>query len=97
MNKLFDVYLQAQNVKNAIDLIHNYLLDKDLDPNDLMIESLNNFMIEPPEGADPNNLLLELEQLDIPQARPKWTAQKEYWYQMLKLANEPNALDDTGS
>ncbi|MHC4186867.1 MAG: HEAT repeat domain-containing protein [Planctomycetota bacterium] len=97
MNKLLGVYLSSQNIKNATDLIHNYLLDKDMDPNDLMIETLDNFISEPPEGADPNKLLLELEQLDVPQVRPKWTAQKEYWSQIFKLANEPNTLEDTGS
>ncbi|MHC4130829.1 MAG: HEAT repeat domain-containing protein [Planctomycetota bacterium] len=97
MNQLLGVYLATQNVKNAVDLIHNYLLDKDLDSNDLMIETLNSFISTPPEGTDPNSLLVELEKLDIPQARPKWTAQKEYWLQMFLVTNEPNAPEGTGS
>ncbi|MHC4265529.1 MAG: HEAT repeat domain-containing protein [Planctomycetota bacterium] len=93
ISKLLGVYLASQNIKNAIDLVHNYILDKDLEPNDLVIETLNSFMIEPPDGADPNVLLVELEQLDISGPRPQWIAQKQHWRQTFMLANEPNETE----
>jgi HEAT repeat protein len=97
LGKLLGVYLGAQNIKSATDLIHNYLLDKDLDPNDLVIKTLNSFMIEPPAGADPNILLVEFERLDIQEARPKWAEQKEHWREMFIVANEPNLPREKGN
>jgi hypothetical protein len=97
INRLFEVYLWAQNIKNATDLIHNYLLDKDLDPNDLLISTLNSYINNPPEGTDPNSLLVEFDQLDIPEARPKWIARKQHWQEILKVTNEPNLPEENGS
>jgi HEAT repeat protein len=97
ISRLFEVYLGSQNIKNATDLIHNYLLDKDLDPNDQLISTLNNYINNPPEGSDPNNLLLEFDQLDIPEARPKWVARKQHWQEILKVSTEPNLPEEAGS
>jgi HEAT repeat protein len=97
ISKLLGVYLAAMNVRNATDLIHNYLLDKDVDPNDAVIETLNSFMCEPPEGADPNTLLFSLDKLNIPEDRPKWFEQVGFWHQMLMIANEPNSPEENGS
>ncbi|MFC1738516.1 hypothetical protein ACFL1G_05640, partial [Planctomycetota bacterium] len=94
INQLLMVYLKGQNFKSATDLVHNYLLEQDLDPNDLIIKSLDSFMNTPPAGADPNALLVELEQLEIPQD-PNWTAQKHLWRQMFTMASEPNDTEGT--
>jgi len=97
MGRLLDTYLESLNLQNATDLIHNYILEKDLEPNDSLVNTLDVFMNEPPAGGDPNVLLTEIEKLDIPEDRPNWLAQKEMWRNLLTSISEPNEPDDADS
>ena len=54
MARLLDVYLRWPNVKAAKGLVNNCLLEKDFEPNNVMILAIDNFLNTAPAGADPN-------------------------------------------
>jgi len=90
MNKLLNLYLRGRKVKNATDLVHNYLLENSLEPNDVIALSVEAYLNNPPEGIDPNEFLKEFGQVEIPDSRPKWQAQRQQWRQIFAVSNEPN-------
>jgi hypothetical protein len=79
LNKLLEVYLKWPNVKNAADLIYNSLLEKDLEPNSVIVQSIDSYLNTPPEGGDPKALLVELAKIRVPEQRPKWMQRMELW------------------
>jgi len=90
-DELLNLYLRGRKVKNATDLVHNYLLENRLEPNDVIVRSVTAYLNNPPEGIDPNEFLKEFSEVEIPDARPKWQAQRRQWRQMFTVSNEPNA------
>ncbi len=90
LNKLLEVYLKWPNVKNAADLIHNSLLEKDLDSNNIIVQSINAYLTVPPEGGDPNALLEELAKIQVSEPRPKWLYSMQLWSSQLNQTTDSN-------
>jgi hypothetical protein len=92
LNKLLEVYLKWPNVKKAADLIYNSLLGKDLEPNDVIVQSIDSYLNTPPEGGDPNTLLAELAKIRVPEQRPKWMQRMELWTGKLNQTADANGV-----
>lgn len=89
--RLLDVYLKWPNVEAAAQLVHNCLLEKDLDPNNVIIISIDDYLAGPPAGADPNVMLEALAEIKVNTAepRPKWAEQLKCWNDRFGRAKEP--------
>ncbi len=92
LNKLLEVYLKWPNVKNAADLVYNSLLEKDLEPNSVIVQSIDSYLNTPPEGGDPNSLLVELAKIRVPEQRPKWRQRMELWTGKVSQAADANGV-----
>ncbi|MCX5635495.1 MAG: hypothetical protein NTW55_06645, partial [Planctomycetota bacterium] len=92
LNKLLEVYLKWPNVKNAADLIYNSLLEKDLEPNSVIVQSIDSYLNAPPEGVDPKALLVELAKIRVPEQRAKWRQHMELW---TGKVNQPTDVNGT--
>lgn len=90
--KLLEVYLKWPNVGAAAQLVEHSLLEKDLDPNDVIVKSIDSHMLEPGSGADPNDILAVFGQIQMPD-RPKWMEQLNKWQEVFgepEFVPEPN-------
>ncbi|MHC4159022.1 MAG: hypothetical protein ACYSSO_08075, partial [Planctomycetota bacterium] len=52
--ELLDVYLRWPNVEAVIQTVRYCLLEKDLEPDNVIVLSLDNYFADPPATADPN-------------------------------------------
>jgi len=86
---LMDVYLRWPNVELATQLMDNCLLGKDLEPNNVIIRSIDNYLNKPPAGADPNAMLEALAKITV-EARPMWQEQLKRWAGRLGQTEEPD-------
>ncbi len=78
MARLVDVYLRWPNVKAAKDLVNNHLLEKDFEPNDVMILTIDNFLNSSTKDPDPN-IISQLAKIQTPVPRPVWENQLKIW------------------
>lgn len=95
--ELLDAYLRWPNVEAATKLVDNCLLEKDLEPNNVIVLAIDNYLSEPPAGADPNVALKALTQINPSRRRPKWLKQVKLWLSRLRQAKEPNKAKKAGS
>ena len=93
---LLDVYLKWPNVTAAARLVDNCLLEKDLDPNSVIVHSIDNYLMAPPAGADPNAVLEALTKIESPADRPKWREQLKDWTDRLGRAEESDKPEGGG-
>jgi len=87
--KLMDVYLRLPNVKAATQLVENCLLEKDLEPNNVVVLSIDNYLSQPPTGADANAVLKAL--AEIKTTKPMWQAQLRRWAELLSKPKSQNS------
>jgi HEAT repeat protein len=88
---LLNVYLKWPKVESASKLIENCLLAKDLEPNDVVIGTIEDYLSNPPAGADPNTVLKALlSEIKPSPDRPKWEQQKKSWIDRIGKINDPN-------
>jgi HEAT repeat protein len=87
---LLNVHLQWPNVEGAAQLVNNYLLVKDLDPNSAVAFSIDSYFSHPPVGADPDAVLAALGKINIPDTRPMWQKQVKRWTKLLERPENPN-------
>ena len=82
--ELLDTYLRWPNVEAATKLVDNCLLEKDLDPNHVIVLAIDNYLSEPPAGSDPNEVLKALTKINPSRKRPKWLMQVQLWLSRLR-------------
>jgi len=82
--ELLDAYLRWPNVEAATKLVDNCLLEKDLDPNHVIVLAIDNYLSEPPAGVDPNEVLKALNKINPSRKRPKWLMQVKLWLSRLR-------------
>ena len=90
---LLDACLQGSKLERAAELVSNCLKQGDLDPNSVIVKSINNYFSKPPVGFDPNEVLKVLVSVKVPEGRPKWQQQLKNWTNYLgkaKEADKPN-------
>jgi hypothetical protein len=91
--KLLDSCLRGAKLERVEELVRNYLMQGDLDPNSIVVLPINNYFSNPPVGTDPNEVLKVLVAIKAPQGRPKWEQQLKNWTNYLgkaKEADKPN-------
>jgi HEAT repeat protein len=81
--ELLDAYLRWPNLESATRLVDNCLLEKDLDPNHVIVLAIDNYLSEPPAGVDPNEALKALAKIEPTRERPKWLMQLKQWLKRL--------------
>jgi len=85
---LLDVYLRWPNVEAATQLVHNCLLEKDLEPNSGIVFSIDNYFAEPPAAAEPDVILEALAKIKTGEDRPMWAEQVRLWIKRLGQAKD---------
>jgi HEAT repeat protein len=84
LGELLDAYLRWPNVEAATQLVDNCLLEKDLEPNSVIVLAIDNYLSKPPAGADPNVVLQALNEITPSNKRPKWFMQVKRWLSRLR-------------
>ena len=90
LSKLLDAYLRWPNLELASELLKNRLSGGDLDPNDVIMESIDNYLKNPPTGTDRAPVLKLLANIENSSPRPKWREQIEYWANYFRKSEDPN-------
>jgi len=89
LSKLLDVYLRWPKVELAAKLLENCLLEKDLEPNSVIVRSIDNYLVNPPAGTDPNAILKTLlVEAKVTQGRLKWEEKKKSWTDRIGKADD---------
>jgi HEAT repeat protein len=92
---LLDACLKGSKLERIPELVGSCLKEGDLDPNSVVVQTINNFFNAPPAGADPNKVLKILVAIKIPQSRPQWSQQIKSWTDLLGKAKEPEKTKST--
>lgn len=77
--KLPELYCKIGKVELATELVKNFLSEGDLDPNDVILRSIDNYLREPPAGQDPNAVIDALSEIKNSESRPKWDKWLQDW------------------
>ena len=94
---LLDACLKGAKPELIEELVKSCLAERDLDPNCIVVKSIDNYLSKPPVGADPNEILKVLIGIKIPQGRPQWNQQLESWSALLGKAKEPEKPNQQSS
>ncbi|MHC4323473.1 MAG: hypothetical protein ACYSUX_04275 [Planctomycetota bacterium] len=94
---LLDSCLKGAKPKRAADLVKNCLIEGDLDPNSIVVQTIDNYFSKPPVGAVPNEILQALIAIKISPGRPKWSQQLQVWTGLLGKAKEPEKQNQQSS
>lgn len=78
-SKILDSYLRWPNLELAADLIKNCLTKGDLEPDDVIIRSIDNYLSNQPDGTDTNAVLTALTNIETSSPRPRWRQKVEDW------------------
>jgi hypothetical protein len=95
--KLLDTCLRGSKLEHAAELVRYQLTQADLDPNSIIVQSINNYFNNPPVGSDPNGVLKILVAIKTPKDRPKWQQQLKNWTNYLGKAKEADKPNQQGS
>ena len=92
---LLDACLKGSKLERTTELVKSCLAEGDLDPNSIVVQTINNYFSAPPAGVDPNNVLQVLIAVKVPQGRPQWNQQLKSWTDLLGKAKEPEKTKST--
>lgn len=95
--KLLDSCLRGSRRDRLAELVQSYLSKSDLDLNSAIRQSINDYLNQPPVGADPDAVLKVLEGIKVPQNRTKWHQWLNGWKTRLANSRELNKLQQPGS
>jgi HEAT repeat protein len=89
---LLEVYLIDGNIKSVKDLVHNRLLEGDLDPNSVVVRTIDGYIhaSKPSAGIAPYAMLEVFSKMETPEVRPMWAEQMKCWTDRLGQAEDPN-------
>lgn len=76
---LLRAYLMLPQVDKAAKLVESCLVQQDLDPNDAVIRSVDEYLVKLPAGADPNALLGAFDNIKPGADRPSWRVILKQW------------------
>ena len=89
---LLDAYLRWPNVGAATTILDNCLLEKDLEPTSEIVLVIDNYLNQPPNGADPNVVLKAISEINPTGKRPKWDEQVKLWLNRLGEATKSDKV-----
>ena len=96
---LLDAYLRWPKADRAAKLVEDCLLEKDLDPNSIVVRAIDEYLNNPPAGADISAVMQALFEIEIknPRSRPMWLDQVKRWAERLDKTSgtyEPKVSGD---
>ena len=94
---LLDACLKGAKPERTAELVKSCLTQGDLDPNSIVVRSIDNYLSKPPVGADPNEVLKVLIAIKVPKGRPQWNQQLKSWTDLLGKAKEPDKPNQQSS
>lgn len=89
---LLDAYLRGSKLEFASELVGQCLVKEDLGPDNVVLGTIDNYLIKPPAGADPNTVLKALSGIKLSGPRPKWREWHKNWTDRLgkgKVVEKP--------
>jgi len=92
---LLDACLKGSKLERTAELLKSCLTEGDLDPNSVVVQTINNFFSAPPAGVDPNKVLQILIAIEVPQDRPQWSQQIKSWTELMSKVKEPEKTKST--
>jgi hypothetical protein len=92
---LLDACLRGSKLERTTELVKNCLTEGDLDPNSIVVQTINNYFSSPPAGVDPNKVLQVLIAAKVPQGRPQWNQQLKSWTELMGKAKETEKTKPT--
>jgi hypothetical protein len=100
LSKLVIVYLRWSKLDLAVNLVTNCLLQRDLNADNMVVRSIDEYLSAPEGSVDPNAVIEALGKIKIDTlgARPQWLKQMKRWTERLNLIKiaENEKLKDTG-
>ncbi len=88
--KLLESCLKGSRVDRAAELVGSCLSKEDLDSKSNIIALMDNYLAEPPGGADPNVVIKALDEIKAPN-RTKWRQWLDNWKTRLGTAKDKEA------
>jgi len=85
---LVDAYLRGSKLELAAELVGQCLVKEDLDSDNVILGSIENYLSKPPAGADRNAVLKALSGIKLPGSRPKWQKWLKNWTDHLIKSKE---------
>ncbi|OHB60311.1 MAG: hypothetical protein A2168_04030 [Planctomycetes bacterium RBG_13_50_24] len=85
---LLDACLRGAKPERTAELVKSCLTEGDLDPNSIIVQTIDNYFSKPPVGTDPSEVLKVLVAIKVPQGRPQWNQQLKGWTDFLGKAKE---------
>ncbi len=95
--QMLEVYLKWPKVETAAQLVNNRLLEKDLGPDDVIVQSIDKYLAGPSANSDPNAVLEALVKIRTVGNRPKWVEQVQRWTERLSHARDVNKPKNGGN
>lgn len=92
---LLDASLRGLKLERATELIKNCLAEGDLDPNSMVVQTIENYFNSPPGGVDLNKVLQVLIAVKAPQGRPQWNQQLKSWTDLMGKAKQTEQTKST--
>jgi HEAT repeat protein len=89
---LLGVFLRWPNLEAMKQLVSNRLLEKDLEPNNVIVQAIDGFLAEPNGPSDANSIVKAIAEIEPPPARPMWHEHVERWMSKINQISGPNAL-----
>lgn len=87
---LLDACLKGAKPERTAELVKSCLTEGDLDPNSIVVQSIDDYFSKPPVGVDPNEVLQVLIAIKVTQSRPQWNQQLKNWANRLGEAKKPD-------
>lgn len=95
--QLLEVYLRWPKAETAAQLVENCLLEKDLEPNSVIVLSIDKYLTEPNVASEPNAVLAALVDIKTVKKRPMWAEQVQRWAKRLSQARDVNKPKNGGN
>jgi len=96
--EMLDAYLRWPNPEGASKLLENCLLAGDLDPNGPVLQTIENYLTEPPAGAEANEVLRSIiNKIKPVEERPVWQKQLQLWRKRLGQSDSSNKAGQADS
>ena len=86
--KLLDASLKGLQFERVAGFMGNHLSEADLDPNGVIVRLLNDYLGQPPLGANQREVLKTLEEITVSQDRPNWRQWLNGWKTTLSKDEE---------
>jgi len=89
LSRQLEACLRWPNYKLAADLIKNCLSERDLESNDVIIQSIENYLSNQTNETEIDDLMKTLTSISVSRPRPKWGEQIKSWIDRFGKTDEP--------